>query len=592
MTMKTNLMICLMAFSVALAGYMSCLIASHIHWGVGLVSAPAILPGLTFGLAIAAWLLHREWITRGKAVGLAVASAVAYFAAYWSAFYLVTLCGRGMLLSTVRLALFHAGMIAGLVGTALLGASLAAVSADFRRKDWKTLILIGAAAGGALCLAGIGAGASSNDRAGTLANPGDRVFIFVWQLLVSGYIGMLLLTAPDSAKPAERGRLAPWATRAVLVLLVASFVQAAIGYSRGDEEKEVTTSANEKSDGNAAAWANKYRNAKFISRAEFLKTTGPVSLMVRQRSGVRECVANLEQIVRASASANGWTLAATPTHVELVVDADINRSKITTTEHTDFGVVEHGAYHMAFIVAVQVGFRMKVNCQRGDKFVQMDAYPYRHWNTYYYYMGDLVDFDAAYVKGFRQALDWAFENISTIRNADDVDDQATWSASLWPASQDAQMYKSFVSPLTSEPGAGDHSFYGVTKLDADLELLDEADKNFNIASLQQSWMAELNRNGHELNSSSDMRVQHQFGAFGLSRGWLLGGTLCNFDLSAIRVWQKNVIFPFNGELRRGKVCVWSDVTTAIALPRDHGNTARDLMNRSIRSAATELALRR
>ena len=61
-----------------------------------------------------------------------------------------------MILSTLRLAFFHAGIIAGLIGMALLTASLAAFLADFRRKDWKTLIIIGTAAGGALCLAGIG----------------------------------------------------------------------------------------------------------------------------------------------------------------------------------------------------------------------------------------------------------------------------------------------------------------------------------------------------------------------------------------------------------------------------------------------------
>ena len=229
-----------MAFSVALAGYVSCLIASHIRWGGGLVSTPAILPGLSFGLTLAAWLLHREWIGRAKAIGLATGSAVAYFAAYWSAFYTIALCGKGMLFSTLKLALFHAGMMAGLVGTALLIASLAAVSADFRRKQWKALLLIGTAAGGALCLAGIGA--TSGNPAGTLANAGDRLFIFLWQLFVSGYVGMLLLATQSVSKPAERGLIAHWATRAVLALLLVSFAQAAIGFSRRDKESSIASS--------------------------------------------------------------------------------------------------------------------------------------------------------------------------------------------------------------------------------------------------------------------------------------------------------------------------------------------------------------
>lgn len=245
MTNKAKLMICLMALSVALAGYISCVTASRIRWHFGWITAPAILPGLSFGLVTAGWLLHRGWIGRRKAIGFVIASAVAYFAAYWSAVYTMALCGGGMILSTVRLPLFHAGMIAGLVGMTLLTTSLAVVSADFRRKDWKTLILLGIAAGGALSLAGIGA--STGDHAGTLANPGDRVFIFAWQLLVSGYIGILLWAEPASSAARQRSRFGHRTAVAVLALLVLSFSQAAIGYLRRDKDSSVasqTTSNN------------------------------------------------------------------------------------------------------------------------------------------------------------------------------------------------------------------------------------------------------------------------------------------------------------------------------------------------------------
>lgn len=597
MTMKAKLMACLMAFSVALAGYISCLLASHIRWSGGMVSAPALLPGLGFGLAMAAWLLRRGSIGRGKAVGLALGSAVAYFAAYWTAVYTFAFCGKGMIFSA-RLSLFHTGIIAGLVGTALLIASLAAISADFRRKEWKTLILLGAVAGGGLCLAGIGA--SSGDHAGSLANPGDRVFIFVWQLLVSGYVGMLLLAGPGSTKPTERGRTAHWATRAVFALLMVSFVQAAIGYSRRDQESKAAsppTSGNSNAQpstlaaGDAATWANSYRNAKFITRAEFLKKVGPVHLVIRQGSGVSECVRNLEDIVRRSASEHGWTLAPAPTAVELVVDADIDRSKITTTEYTTFGPSEREGYFMVCNVYVQVGLLMKVTCRRGDKFVQLNAYPSRSWNEYSGCMGDLANFETEYPKAFRYAVDGAFDAAAKLTDADDTDNEAAWNASLWPASRNADLHANFQSPITSEPGGSDHAFYGLTKYEAEIELLDDAANALNISSLRESWISELSRNGHELNPSSEVRIQHHF-AVSLTKCGALGGTRCYADLSALRVWQNNVVFLFNGELRRGKVCLWSDCESAIALPRDYGNTARDLMTRSIRSAARELALRR
>ena len=788
-----------MALSVAFAGYLSCLLASHIDWRFGLMTAPALLPGMSFGLGIAGWLLHRGWISRRKAVGLAVGSAVAYFAAYWSAFYTVALCGKGMILSTLRLPLFHAGMIGGLVGTALLIASLAAVSADFRRKDWKTLIIIGTAAGGALFLAGIGG--NSEDHAGTLGNPGDRVFICLWQLLVGGYIGVLLFGPPSfSSVPSERGRIAQWAPRAVLILLLASLIHAAIGFSRGDKERiaaspaasgksnadlstprkavqafedalenndmdlarsialgedqrlidaktshafvrawsrmevakkkrfdseqagakerdiylkrwitaeehingematvgtphfvngqqsiwggfdlrkvgdkwnldleasdiqhfwagkygidqpaaeqwlkeiseitdniekggykdeqEAIAAANDavtpakarlEADiaagrttvvenkngrtaplaktnlGDAKTWAESYRNARFITRAEFLKRVGPVHLVIRERAGVSECVRNLDEIVRASASQHGWTIASGPTDIQLVVDADINRSKITTTEYTDFGAREQSGYQMAYAALVQVGFVTKANCRRGDKFVQLDVYPYRNWNIYDGSMGDLVDFDAAYAKAFRGAVDRAFDAMAKMSDADDADDEVAWKNSLWPPTQDAEMQRKFVSGMKVEPSASNPVFYGVTKFELAVDLLQDAGKEFNAPSLQRSWISELSRSGHEIDPSSDVRIAHQRGIWSPSGGLFARTDACYIDVNTIRVWQKHVVFKLNGELRRARVCIWSDLDCGTALPKDQSNTARDLVNRSIRSAAKEFALSR
>src|SRR5205823_13497118 len=132
------------------------------------------------------------------------------------------------MIPALRLVLFQIGMIGGAVGTTLLTASFAAVSAGFRRKNWKRLIIIGTAAGGALLLAGIGA--KSSGHGGDLDNPGDRLFIFLWQLLVSGYVATLLFPARRrSANQSERGsKIAQWTTRAVVALLTLSIAHAAI----------------------------------------------------------------------------------------------------------------------------------------------------------------------------------------------------------------------------------------------------------------------------------------------------------------------------------------------------------------------------
>jgi MFS family permease len=228
-------LIWIMALSVAVGGYFSCLISSKVHWSLGWFSSTALLPGLSFGLVSGGWLLYRRWISIGRAVGFVIGSTLGYFAAYWTAFYILSFCSKGMV-PALRLLLFQIGMIAGAVGTTLLTASFAAVSADFRRKNWKRLIIIGTAAGGALLLAGIGA--KQTGHLGELDNPGDRLFIFLWQLLVSGYIATLLFPSRRrSANQSERGsKIAQWTTRAVVALLMLSLVHAAIGFWRGGKE--------------------------------------------------------------------------------------------------------------------------------------------------------------------------------------------------------------------------------------------------------------------------------------------------------------------------------------------------------------------
>jgi tetratricopeptide (TPR) repeat protein len=349
--------------------------------------------------------------------------------------------------------------------------------------------------------------------------------------------------------------------------------------------------SSQSSSAEAKAWANNYRNAKFLSRAEFVKRVGPVHLAIRAGSGATESVANLESIIRTSATQHGITIASEPTNIELIVEADVDRSKITTTEYTDWGPKDTG-YHMAYLASVRVHFGLKAKCRRGDKFVELDVYPCRAEGMYYGYMGDLVNFEATYAKAFGEACEGAFGGLEKLTDSD-KDDQAAWTASLWPPGQDAEMHKNFLSPIKAEPGGSNHAFYGVTKFGLeDVDLTDGASKEFNAASLQQTWRSELNRNGEEVDSSSDLRIYQDVSIEEISRGFLFGGTVCNFNVSDIGVSQRNVVFEFNGELRRARARIWYDRESAIALPRDNSSTVQDVVNRSIKSAAKELALRR
>jgi hypothetical protein len=309
---------------------------------------------------------------------------------------------------------------------------------------------------------------------------------------------------------------------------------------------------------------------------------------------VRECVRDFDNIVRTAATRHGWTISGSPTDFQLVVDADIDRAKITTTEYSQCGASQQEGYTLVYTVSVKLGFLTKANCRRGDKFVQLDVYPCCAWNAYYGAMGDLVDFASAYAKAFRQAVSGAFDGIAKITDADDTDDEGTWNAGLWSPSQNRQMYNNFVSPVKDESAASKRAFYGVSKLAfAGIDLLEDAAREFDEQSIRQKWADELNRSGQEIDSSSDVRLSQEVTMYKLVNDWgFAKSTVAYVNMSVVRASQENVVFRLNGELRRAGVWLWDDVNTAAALPRNKSDTARDLVNQSIRSAVREFDLRR
>ena len=50
------------------------------------------------------------------------------------------------------------------------------------------------------------------------------------------------------------------------------------------------------------------------------------------------------------------------------------------------------------------------------------------------------------------------------------------------------------------------------------------------------------------------------------------------DLSAVSVSQKNVVFEFQGELRRADVYLWSDLEATMSLSKDESESAQNLVD--------------
>lgn len=259
-----------------------------------------------------------------------------------------------------------------------------------------------------------------------------------------------------------------------------------------------------------------------------------------------------------------------------------------------FGERETG-YDSGYIASVELLFDVKTNCRRGNTFVELHVYPCVALNWQYGYMGQWVDFNASYKEAFRRALDNAFDTLGKLKDSDDREDEPGWARSFWPAAQNAEIQKSFLSPIRSESVASSRVFHGGTRIAfGQIDLNEGARNYFNAASLQQSWISELRRNGQDIDPSSDISIGNEVDVNHIANSFLgiSGDPIYYFDGNWSAAWQKNVVFEFNGELRRAGVCIWEDAEFTMALPRDNPNAAQELVSRSIRSAAREFALRR
>jgi hypothetical protein len=372
----------------------------------------------------------------------------------------------------------------------------------------------------------------------------------------------------------------PLMAGSLVLILMAAF--AAVAYEQGAGlPSDLSGGAKE----DAAVWSANYRNAKFITRAEFLKRVGPMHLLIRDGPTVEDDIHDIESIVTESAAQHGITITPKDTDVRLVIDVDINRNTVTHSEEGNFGKVVTGE-DTIMTMPVQMSLAVKANCRRGDGFVRLSVFPLHNWQIQLGKMG----LGTTYAEQFRKAVDTLFQEFAVVADADDTNDMASWNNSLWPAAQDAAMHGKYLSALSAEPGRGNPILEGVRTFDIrDVDLIGLAQEQFDAGSIKRNWISELTNTAYKVDPSAEVRVLNQI-AIQWKAYNRIGEGLRNLDENAgfyvnmniIRVTQRNVVFKFNGELRRTTgVWIWNDVQTKVALPEEEKGIATKLNNQSI-----------
>jgi TPR repeat protein len=330
------------------------------------------------------------------------------------------------------------------------------------------------------------------------------------------------------------------------------------------------------------AWANSYRNAKFITYAELLKRVGPVHLTIRGSDVVSKVVPNLEDLVKTSAAEHGWKLVSEATDFELVVTANIFGSQINS---------QQPGFTQIYTISMGIGLRTTANCRRGDKFVRLTVQPYRSYTYYCGAMGDLSDLTRGYAKAFSSCINTLFNGMAEMTDADSKDDEAAWTASLWPPAKDAEMQKNFLAPVQGDPNGSESAFHGITNFALrPVKLVDKAGNYLDARSVEEAWATELSRNGQAIDQSSDARIVDDIGTYWESLS-PLGRQGFYMNYCTVNVWQKNVVFKVNGELRRGTVHIWGAEKVVMALPEQQ-SSEWNLANLSIPLLAKQFALGR
>jgi hypothetical protein len=236
---------------------------------------------------------------------------------------------------------------------------------------------------------------------------------------------------------------------------------------------------------------------------------------------------------------------------------------------------------------MQIGIATQANCRRGDKFVRLTVYPYRSTTHYYGAMGDLSDFTRGYAKAFSSCINTLFNEMAQMTDADSKDDEVAWTASLWPLAKDAEMQKNFLAPLRGEADRSESVFHGITSLALrPVNLIDKAGNYVNARSIEEAWANELSRNGQAIDPSSDVRIVDEVGTYWQTLGFGDRGFYVNY--CTVEVWQRNVVFKVNGELRRATVNIWSAQKVVIALPEQQ-SSQWNVANLGIPSLAKEFA---
>jgi hypothetical protein len=342
-------------------------------------------------------------------------------------------------------------------------------------------------------------------------------------------------------------------------------------------------------------WANRYRNAPWITGAEFLQEVSEVKLEV-DASGLGSLVSaeDLEAGIRRALQTEGFQInPQAPVTVHVTVR--FKQSDITNHIYgTD--VIEQTYHHPELLEFYSMRFLIPATVFREGGFQKLALSPAWSFVTGGFYGGfgrqDVLDDLPSEIHSL----------LTTIRGDDyrpSSEEETSWSNSLWDERDNERMYKEYAASQNSQGIDLERVFSGVHRLKLSVELEHDSSSCINRSWIENEWGNTLSGAGLPVDPDSPFVLDHQI--ITLIERNLIGVEVCYTNADVIYFKQRSVVFPWavkdpgqaQREVRlvRSSVLIDEHVNLGILLPRDRTDVSHQI-DQSIQEFIERLRFRR
>jgi hypothetical protein len=345
----------------------------------------------------------------------------------------------------------------------------------------------------------------------------------------------------------------------------------------------------------AQGWASRYRNAPWITGAEFLQQVSEVKLEV-DASGLGSLVSleDLEAGIQRALQTEGFQInPEAPVTVHLTVRFKQN----DITNHVYGTDVIEETYHLPVLLEFySMSFLIPATVFREGIFQKLAVSP--AWSQA---LGSITgQFGRQDVfNDLRSDIHLLLTTIRGDNYRPSSEQETSWRDSLWDKRENERMYKGYAASQNLQGIDLERVFRGVNRLTLSVDLDQDASSCINRSWIENEWGNTLRGAGLPVDPDSPFRLNHE--VMTVRTRNIIGIDVCYSNADIVSFTQRNVVFPIavkdpgqaqnEVKLVRSGVLIDRHVNVGILLPRDRTKLSQQI-DQSIEEFIERLRFRR